>query len=227
MRYNQLSNLVLPPKAYVSERMSRVGIEFVTTQEVYIEASTVFYDWGYVDDMNIHPKIDAITGIAAAEVILGERFLLLHVFPNPSTNMPHRELIFRFKEDTMLEVSDKNLTAAQGAFYSRSVVKENKDGTIGVFRQYESIFDWDQLNVKVTKELISKQAKATPALESIVMDQDIVGGDADGIMSPRHGLRWMYITYPTDLKTEIHAVKYDHTVASNNVVVPATYNLTG
>ena len=61
-------------------------------------------------------------------------------------------------------------------------------------------------------------------MDSIVLEKSILGGDADGVESPRHDLRWMYITYPEDDKTQLNAIVYDHVADTDSV---HDFNLTG
>ena len=50
-------------------------------------------------------QIQAFSDILEAEIVVGDRFVLFHTYPRG--DIPQLELIYRFKDDRMIEVSSK------------------------------------------------------------------------------------------------------------------------
>jgi len=181
LRFNIWEDMISPPKAHVSPKMTKVGISYATTERAFVEASSIFYEWGYVQDLMIPPQIQAITGLLSAEVVVGDRFLLLHVYPLDFSNHPQEEWIFRFKDNQMLLVSEMNFTGDAQSYYRRAVLKETKGDATYVFRQYEIPVKFKEMNIQITKDELTKEPVAVPNLDNIVMDENVTGADADGI----------------------------------------------
>ena len=91
--------------------------------------------------------------------------------------MPNVELIYRFKDDMMIPISTREFSGAEQTYYHRSYLMETRNGTF-LYRQFNMLTEWTEINVQISKEELIKQPLDIPLFEEVVMDQDILGVDA-------------------------------------------------